>query len=136
MKNVMSKNKATIIALMAAIGMAFTNPVVAKAKTDPPVIEIKYLGVRENNPVFEIIMNNSRADSFIITIWDEQGTLLFSEKLNGKNMSRTYRIDTEEEIPEGGLRFEVRSVNSKKTEIYIAGTTENIKREMAVNKVQ
>ena len=47
-----------------------------------------------------------------------------------------YRIDTEEEIPEGGLRFEVKSVNSKKTEIYIAGTTENTKREMAVNKVQ
>jgi hypothetical protein len=136
MKNVMSKNKATIIALMAVIGMAFTNPVVAKAKTDPPGTEIKYLGIRENNPVFEIIMNNSQTDTFIITIWNEEGTLLFSEKLNGKNMSRRYRIDTEEEIPEGGLRFEVRSVNGKKTEIYIAGTTENIKREMAVNKVQ
>ncbi|HJS54869.1 MAG TPA: hypothetical protein VJ765_10005 [Chitinophagaceae bacterium] len=136
MKNVMSKNKASIIALMAMIGLAFTNPVVANAKTDPPVIEIKYLGVRENNPVFEIIMNNSQTDSFIITIRDEEGTLLFSEKLSGKNMSRQYRIDTEDEIPEGGLRFEVKSVNSKKTEIYMAGTTENVKREMAVNKVQ
>ena len=31
MKNVMSKNKAIIIALMAVIGMAFTNPVVSES---------------------------------------------------------------------------------------------------------
>ena len=51
-------------------------------------------------------------------------------------LSRRYRIDTEEEITEGGLRFEVRSVNSKKTSVYIAGVNENITREMAVTKIQ
>ncbi len=137
MKKVMNKNKAIIIALMAIISVSFGNPVLATDKrNDIPGVEIKYLGFRDKNPVFEIIMNNPKNDNFIITIRDESGTVLFSEKLSGKNLSRKYRIDTEEEITEGGLRFEVTSLTSKKTEIYLAGISENTTREMSVNKIQ
>ena len=136
MKEVMNKNKTAIIALMAMFSMAFTKPAMANGKTDPPAMEIRYLGIVESNPVFEINLNNSQSDNYLITIRDESGNVLYSEKLNGKNLSRQYRIDTEEEIPEGGLRFEVRSVKTKKTEVYIAGFTENISREMAVTKIQ
>jgi len=133
----MSKNKAIIIALAAIISTSFSNPVLATdKKKDPPQVEIKYLGFQDKNPVFEIIMNNSKEDNFIITIRDESGTVLYSEKLSGKNLSRKYRIDTEDEISEGSLRFEVRSVNNKKTDVYIAGVSENTTREMAVNKIQ
>jgi len=133
----MSKNKAIIIALAAIISTSFSNPVLATdKKKDPPQVEIKYLGFQDKNPVFEIIMNNSKEDNFIITIRDESGTVLYSEKLSGKNLSRKYRIDTEDEISEGSLRFEVRSVNNKKTDVYIAGVSESTTREMAVNKIQ
>jgi len=137
MKKVMNKNRAIIIAMMAFISTSFSNPVSAMdKKSDPPGVEIKYLGFQDKNPVFEILTNNLQADNFLITIRDKEGTILFSEKLSGKNLSRKYRIDTEEEIAKGGLRFEVRSVNSKKTEVYIAGVSENITREMAITKIQ
>ena len=137
MKKVMNKNKAIIVGLMAIISTSFSNPASAMDKrSDPPGVEIKYLGFQNKNPVFEITMNNAQADNYFIVIRDQSGTVLYSEKLSGKNLSRKYRIDTEEEITEGGLRFEVRSVNSKKTEVYIAGTSENVTREMAVTKIQ
>jgi len=137
MKKVMSKNKAIIFGLMAIISTSFSNPVSAMdKKSDPPGVEIRYLGFVNKNPVFEITTNNVQADNFFITITDETGMVLFSEKLSGKNLSRKYRIDTDEEIAEGGLRFEVRSVNSKKTAVYLAGISENITREMAVTKIQ
>ena len=137
MKKVMSKNKAIIFGLMAIISTSLSNPVSAMdKKSDPPGIEIRYLGFVDKNPVFEFTTNNVQADNFFITIMDETGAVLFSEKLSGKNLSRRYRIDTDEEIAEGGLRFEVRSVNSKKTGVYIAGVSENITREMAVTKIQ
>ena len=133
----MNKNKAIIVGLMAIISTSLSNPVSAMdKKSDPPGVEIKYLGFSDKNPVFEITMNNAQADNYFIVIRDQSGTVLYSEKLSGKNLSRKYRIDTEEEITEGGLRFEVRSVNSKKTEVYIAGTSENVTREMAVTKIQ
>ena len=137
MKKVMNKNRAIIIAMMALISASFSNPVSAMdKKSDPPVVEIKYLGFKEKNPVFEIIINNIQADDYYITVRGESGTALYSEKVSGKNISRKYRIDTEEVIPEGGLRFEIRAGSSNKTEVYVAGTTESITREMAVNKIQ
>lgn len=133
----MNKNKAIIIALAAIISTSFSNPVLATdKKNDPPGVEIKYVGFQYNNPVFEIFMNNTKDDNFIITIRDVSGTVLFSEKLTGKNLSRKYRIDTEEEITQGSLRFEVRSLNNKKTDIYTVGVNENTTREMAVDKIQ
>ncbi len=137
MKKVMSKNKAIIFGLMAIISTSFSNPVSAMdKKSDPPGVEIRYLGFVNRNPVFEITTSNVQADNFFITIRDDAGTVLFTEKLSGKKLSRRYRIDTEEEIADGGLRFEVRSVKSKKTEVYIVGVSENITREMAVTKIQ
>jgi len=137
MKKVMSKNKAIIFGLMAIISTSFSNPVSAMdKKSDPPGVEIRYLGFVNKNPVFEITTSNVQADNFFITIRDDAGTVLFTEKLSGKMLSRRYRIDTEEEIADGGLRFEVRSVKSKKTEVYIAGVSENTTREMAVTKIQ
>ena len=137
MKKVMSKNKAIIFGLLAIISTSLSNPVSAMdKKSDPPGVEIRYLGFVNKNPVFEITTSNVQADNFFITIRDEAGTVLFSEKLSGKKLSRRYRIDTEEEIADGGLRFEVRSVKSKKTEVYIVGVSENITREMAVTKIK
>jgi hypothetical protein len=137
MKKVMNKNKTIIVAVMAIISTVFSNPVSAMdKKTDPPGVEIKYLGFVNSNPVFEITTNSAQTDNFIITIRDQAGFTLYSEKVSGKKLSRRYRIDTEEEIPEGGLRFEVKSVNSKKTEVYIVGVTENITREIALVKIQ
>ena len=137
MKKVMNKNKAIIIAMMALISTSFSNPLSAMdKKTDPPGVEIKYLGFLDKNPVFEIIFNNVQVDNYFITIRDEASTTLYSEKISGKSISRRYRIDTEEIIPEGGLRFEIRVGSTNKTEVYVAGTTESITREMAVNKIQ
>ena len=133
----MSKNKAIMVALMAMIGTSLVNPVSAMdKKSDPPGVEIKYLGFVDRNPVFEISTNNAETDNFVVTIRDKAGSILYSERLSGKNLTRKYRIDTEEEITNGGLRFEVRSVNSKKTEVYVVGVNENITREVAVNKIQ
>jgi len=134
---VMNKNKAIIIAMMATIGTSFINPVSAMdKKNDPPGVEIKYLGFQKENPVFEINLKNAQTESFVVTISDRAGTVLYSEKISGKNFSRKYRIDTEEEIADGGLRFEVRSVSTNKTEVYSVGVSENITREMTVNKIQ
>ena len=136
MKNVMNRNKAAIIGLMAIVGAVTTNPVSASIKTDPPGVQVKYVGYAQSNPVFEITFKNAETDVYFITIRDQTGNILFSEKLKGKNISRKYRIDTEEEIEEGGLRFEVRSANTKKTDVYSVGIVATVKRDLAVSKVE
>jgi hypothetical protein len=135
MKKVMNIKTAIIIAI-AIFSTAFTTPVIVVEKNTDPGVEVRYLGFRERNPVFQININKAETENFVITIRDVSGTVLFSEKLTGKNISRNYRIDTMDEIEKGGLRFEVKSVRNNTTEVYIAGVDENIRREMAVNKIQ
>ena len=130
----MNKSKAILIATITVFTTVLTNPANAITKTDPPVTEIKYLGFVERNPLFELKLNNPDTESYSINIRDASGTIIFSEKLSGKNISRKYRIDTEDEIPEGGLRFEVKSLKTKKTDVYVAGMTENVTREIEVTK--
>ena len=134
MKKVMSKNT-ILIAIIAVFSAAFTNPAMANAKVDPPITEVKYVGSVEDSPVFELTLKNYQEDNYFITIRDAAGTIIFSEKLTGANISRKYRIDTEEQLSEGGLRFEVRSMKTRKLETYIAGFTENVTREIAVTKL-
>ena len=135
MKKVMNI-KTAIIAITAVFSTAFTNPVIAMDKNTDPGVEVKYLGFRQSNPVFQININKAETENFVITIRDVSGTVLFSEKLTGKTISRNYRIDTMDEIEKGGLRFEVKSVRNNTTAVYIAGVDESIRREMAVNKIQ
>lgn len=135
MKKVMNKSKAALIAIITVLGVAFTNSAFAITKADPPLTEVKYLGFVGRNPVFELNLNGIHTDLYLISIRDASGTVIFSERLSGKNISRKYRIDTEEEIPEGGLRFEVRSVKGKKTDVYVADVSENITREVAITKL-
>ncbi len=136
MKKVTTKNRVAIIALVAAISTAFVNPLMASTKTDPPAVEVKYIGLKDNNPVFEVAINTKKTDNYYVSVKDEAGEILYSEKLQGTTLSRKYRIDTEEEIKAGGLIFEIWSANTNKTEIFTVGVTETIKRDVAVNKIQ
>ena len=137
MERVMSKNKATIVALMAAIGTTFTSPLLANTTpTEPSGVEVKYLGSVQRNPVFEVNLKNEAGENFIVRVLDATGTVLYTERLEGKNISRKYRIATEDELESGSIRFEIKTVGSKKTAVYAVGVSENTTREMAINKVQ
>ena len=134
MKKVMSKTK-TLFATMMIIGTVLTSSVYANTNPDLPGVQVKYLGTQESNPVFEIVFNNKEVDKYLITIRDESGNILFSEKLSGRNITRKYRIDTEVEIGEGGLRFEIKPYSTKKTQVYVAGLTETVSKDMAVSRL-
>ena len=134
MKKVMSKTKA-LFATMMIIGTVLTSSVYANTNPDLPGVQVKYLGTQESNPVFEIVFNNKEVDKYLITIRDESGNILFSEKLSGRNITRKYRIDTEVEIVEGGLRFEIKPYSTKKTQVYVAGLTETVSKDMAVSRL-
>src|SRR6188768_3720780 len=120
MKKVMNRNKAIIIAVMAFISTSFSTPLLAMdKKADPPVVEIKYLGFNDKNPVFEITISNVQVDNYYITVRGESGTALYSEKISGKNFSRNYLTETKKIIPEVGLVFEIRPAAPNKTKVKV-----------------
>lgn len=136
MKSVIAKTKAVIFATVLMAGTLVLTPSFASnGKGENPDVVISYVGLKGNNPTFKINFNNNETDNFIVTIKDREGNIIYSEKIRGKKVSRTYQIDTEEYLEEGALRFEVRSLKHDTTEVYVAGIKENVSRTMAVSKL-
>jgi hypothetical protein len=76
--------------------------------TDKPATEMKIAGQINNQPVFELFINNDAYSRYKVIVTDEYGTLMHEETLNGTNPSRKFMIN-KTELGETGVVFEVYS---------------------------
>jgi len=116
MKNV--TRNLSIVALLFAFTLA-TTATFANTNTENPgtsTIELKFIGKHENQPVFELSLANKDADEFSIVIRDEYGSLLYSGKVKGTNITRKFMLN--EEIGDTNLYVEVKSKKNNKAETY------------------
>lgn len=138
MKNLNRSYKAIILAAVAVFSTVLLNPVMASANQsdpDPSSIKVKYVGMYKSNPVFKLEFNNAEEGSYTVIVKDEYGTVLYKERLSGKNITRTYRIATEEVLSENALQFEVRPLDKKKSEVFSVDFKDYYTREVAINKL-
>ena len=54
---------------------------------------IKYIGSLDGQPLFRVELNNDNAKVQYLTIKDDQGVVLYSEKIKGKQFSKTFRFE-------------------------------------------
>jgi hypothetical protein len=80
------------------------------------ITDLQFVCRVKNLPVFRLVLDSEKADQYIITVKDESGEVLFSERLKGNYISRMYKLDTENNDLVSGTTFEVTS--SKKTTVY------------------
>lgn len=136
MKTKTNKSKAVLIALMTMFTLWTVTPAMAvENRIDTPVnAELKYIGNLKNNPVFQLDLNNTEKEIFIVTIKDSKGVVLYAEKLKGENITRKYRF-LMDEIEEGNIRFEVLAVNTNTKEVYEVDTYVRTSQDVVINKV-
>ena len=138
MKNVNRSYKAIILAVVAVLSTVLLNPVRASVNQNDPELSslnVKYLGMYKNNPVFKLEFNNAEEGVYTVIIKDASGMVLYKERLSGKNITRTYRIATEEELSEDAFQFEIKPLNKKKSEVFSIDFKDNYTREVAINKL-
>jgi hypothetical protein len=136
MKNV--TRNLSIVALLVALTLSTTTSF-AKTNGETPVssastIELKFIGNHENQPVFELKLANKEADEFFIVIRDEYGSLLYSAKVKGTNITRKFMLN--DEIGDTNLFVEVKSKNSNKTESYKIGKTYSYTEEPVITSTK
>jgi len=130
------KNYKTIaIALFAALSIASTTTVMAGegSKSAKTGIELKFIGNNENQPVFQLSVNNTEDDEYMVTFRDEQNNVLYAGKLKGINITKNFQLATED----GGdaMSVEIKSKKSNKTETYKINRTRSFTEEIVVNKL-
>lgn len=128
----MKTGKIITLGLFTLCTIGLTNNIFAGNKPEDPA-ELKLVGNVQNHPVFKLNLNNKQTNEYIINIKDENSNVLYSEKIKGANISRTYQLAVDEadlNAPGFGIKFEVTPAASHKTQVYKISTqtkvTENI----------
>jgi hypothetical protein len=82
-------------AAIACILMA-TAPYTAQAEGTKEVaktpVEIKYLGMYEAQPIFQVDINNLTGEDLFVVLKDEDGGTLYKESFNSKSFSKKFQI--------------------------------------------
>ncbi|MEO5682318.1 MAG: hypothetical protein ABIQ88_06730 [Chitinophagaceae bacterium] len=135
MKNVMKNYKTLAIALFAALSVASTSNVMANEGVKPKSgIDLKFIGNVEDQPVFQLNVNNTEDDEYIVTFRDEQNNVLYSGKLKGINITKNFQLSAEDGA-ENTMSVEVKSKKTSKSEVYKINRTRSFTEEIVVNKI-
>ena len=131
----MKNYKTLAIALFAALSVASTSNVMANEEVKPKSgIDLKFIGNIEDQPVFQLNVNNTEEDEYVVTFRDEQNNVLYSGKLKGINITKNFQLSTEDGA-ENAMSVEVRSRKSNKSEVYKINKTRSFTEEIVVNKL-
>ena len=114
MKRVMNKFAIIAMALWVTFTLTSTQQLIAgnrndsgKTKGESPV-EFNYVGKLNNQPLFQLKLNNVESGEFAITLTDQTGAVLYNERVEGVDLSRKYLLNLDE-IDASEIKFQVRN---------------------------
>lgn len=123
--------KTAVIVLAGAFTLLFNNMAVAgtEEKNTNSLVELKYAGKSNQRPQFRLAINDKNATAYTITIKEDNGDILYSEKVSGQ-VSRTYQLDSDDTDRIQGTTFEVTNITTNVTTVYkiknLSQTVENM----------
>jgi hypothetical protein len=133
--------KNIIAIVLVALTLAFSNTTLANnegPKEGPKnkhVTELKFVGNKENQPVFELNLNSATEDEYTITFRDEYGNVLHTEKVKGATITKKFMLKSED-FGDAALHVVVKSKNNNSTEVYEINRSHSYVEETVVNKVK
>ena len=71
-------------------------------------MEFKYMGKMNNQPLFQLNLNNAEINEYIITLTDQTGAVIYDERVAGKELSRKYMLNLDE-IDASEVRFVIKN---------------------------
>ena len=119
--------------------MGLSHATYAGVKTGNP-IEFKFIGKFNDNPVFQLNLNNGAGEVYLITIKDAGNSVLYSEKVKATeaNYSRKYQLaldDADLGSYGFGVKVEVTSQKTHKTQVYKISSQTTVKQDIIVAKL-
>ena len=126
------KNAAIGLLTLLAVTTGFT--AFASTSTEvTPIAELKMIGRIDNQPLFQLSLNNKVAEKFVVVVKDEFGAILHQETVSGVNIKRKYQLNTEE-LGTVGLKFEIISKGNTKPVVFTVQNSSRISEEMLIVK--
>ena len=126
------KNYGTI-ALFVAFSLMATVSWANDRGNDTPAVSLKYIGLVQNQPMFQLDLNSVEETDFYVSIKDQDGRVIYNEKIKAKTFTRNFRLDTES-LDDAILKVEVRDGN-KKPEVFTINRNTRYYEETSISKL-
>ncbi|MFV0606935.1 MAG: hypothetical protein ACK5NK_13965 [Niabella sp.] len=97
--------------------------------------EIRYVGNLNELPVYRLSLNNENTAVYRVSIKDEEGNILFSEKISGTNIVRNYQLENAP-TADYSLTFEVNNITDNKNTVYNINKTKKIFDEVQISEAK
>ena len=109
----------------------------AQGKTGPNglPVEIKYLGMLGNLPVFQVEFQNAENEVYTLSIKDEDGNTLYTEKVKGKKFLRTFKWDRNDASADGKLTFTFAGQNESRSQVFEINRNIRVVEDVVVTKL-
>ncbi len=130
----MNNYKTMAVALATFITMGITNSAYAADPIDGKP-ELVFMGSNNKLPVFQLTLNNSTTTEYLITVMDNDNTVLLRETLKGSNVSRRYKLDVEELSYANGTTIKVTNKLTKETTVFVINSTSYAVEDVSVAKL-
>lgn len=127
--------KAAVTILTGVLVFFFNNMAVAGTDEKNDFVELQYAGKAFEQPKFRLAINDDSNAEYVVTIKEATGEILFSEKLNGKQVNRTYQLDSDDAERILGTIFEVTNKTTNVTSVYKVSNISRTVESLAVTKL-
>ncbi len=136
MKSIMRTYGIMAIALVA-FTLSFSTSTLANNDKEKiaSTIELKFIGHFENQPVFQLNLNNQVEDEFTITFRDDYGNVLYTGKVKGTSISKKFMLNIEE-IGDNVLSVEVKAKKNSQAEVYKINRNRSYVEETVVSRIK
>lgn len=137
MKKGMLNYRSMVMALLIAFGLSLSVSAIANGSygaDDKSAPELKFIGNIDDQPLFQLNLNNTQEDVYTITITDAYGNLLYSDRVKGINISKKFRLNIEE-LGDETLRVKVSSKKTNKSDVYEIKRTSRLVEEATVSRL-
>ncbi|MFT3844025.1 MAG: hypothetical protein QM725_03155 [Lacibacter sp.] len=101
--------KSAVIGLFTLAAVTFGLDV--KAGNETPGAELISAGKLNNQPVFQLNINNKENAKYAVVIKDDAGDVIYQEVLTGVNISRKFQLNAED-FAGTNVRFEIIDLKS------------------------
>jgi hypothetical protein len=124
MKAMTRSNNSKKVMTAIAFTLLFGQNIFANTeKTVPVKTAFEFAGKINNSPVFRLAINNETVENYSIKIRDVDGEVLYTEKVKGAKINRTFQLDAAYNELIEGTTIEVINLKDNRSTIYKIETT-------------
>lgn len=96
--------------------------------------EIKYLGTVQDKLVFQIDLKSNSAESLFVSIKDDDGVVLFTERVRDNQFSRKFAFD-KEEFSGQKLSFVIHDANDNTSQAFQVARSMRVVEDVVITKL-